>query len=248
MFESRLHRFSAGDALNKRELWEGWLQWANRLSGIDSDNIARAQFGRQKFTIDAFIEMFSAGYDVSESDGLVSSPSGTMVAASKKIVSLDSTGSYWVNWSLTLQPSGGGDHRFAGGVPFIGGEFVGSAQDFKAEMGWYNNSSVSEVWAVAPGLSGLASGDDDENIKYERLLDDYARTGLRGTQSNTKNYTRSKTAVGSQVTGHDYIHLSGCGAATSGRLTGNVGVMIFCNPGVSFKIKSSRLTLHRRNG
>lgn len=248
MFESRLHRFSAGDALNKRELWEGWLQWANRLSGIDSDNIARAQFGRQKFTIDAFIEMFSSGYDASDSDGLVSSPSGTMVAASKKIVSLDATGSYWVNWSLTLQPSGGGDHRFVGGVPFIGGEFVGSAQDFKAEMGWYNNSSVSEVWVAGSGLTGLVGDEDDAEIKYEQLFDDYSRYGFRGADTKTINSTQSKVAVPSQVAGRDYIHLSGCGAATSGRLTGNVGVMIFCNPGVSFKIKSSRLTLHRRNG
>lgn len=248
MFETRLHRFSAGNALNKRELWEGWLQWANRLSSIDSDNIARAQFGRKMFTIDAFIEMFSSGYDVSEPDGIVSSPSGTMVAASKKIVSLDSAASYWLNWSITLQAMGSKSHRFAGGVPFIGGEFVGSAQDFKAEMGWHNNSSVSEVWAKGSGLSGLSSGDDDSKVKYEHHLDTYTDYGRMGTESKTKYSTRAKTTIESQIKSGEVIHLSGSGAATSGRLTGNVGVVIFCNPESEFKIKASRLTLHRRNG
>lgn len=243
MFETRLHRFDANDAINKRSLWEGWLQWANRFSSIDSDNIARTQFGRSRFTIDAFIEMFSAGLDVSEPNGLMSSSSGTMVAASKKIVSLEVSGDYWVNWSITLQPRGVGDHRFAGGVPFVGNQFVGSAQDFKAEMGWHNNSSISEAIGRGPEWGGIG----DEDTAYDLIHNNWGDLGRLGVQRRTAISSEEKTKVDSQIAGRDYIHLSGSGAASVGRVTGNIGVMLLCDPDTSYAIIASRLTLHRRN-
>ena len=88
MFETRLHTIQSSDSIDKRKLWEGWLQWANKLSAIDSDAIARGEFFRNRFTIDTFLELFHDGQDVSEDNGSVSNESGTLVAVSKKIVSL----------------------------------------------------------------------------------------------------------------------------------------------------------------
>lgn len=239
MFETRLHRISASHAVDKRKLWEGWLQWANRFSRLDSDNIARAQFGRDRFSIDSFMELFSAGLDVSESAGLVSNETGTMVAASKKIVSLDISGDYWINWSITLKEDSG-DCRFVGGVPFVGNKFIGSAQDFKAEMGWFNNSDITEATARGPSWAGPGTE------PYETMSDDWESFGMYGVERNTKNDTLQKSKIPAQGT-NKVFHLSGSGATTLGRLTGNTGIMLFCQPGSSFQITASRLTLHRRN-
>lgn len=249
MFETRLHFIQALDAPNKRKMWEGWLQWANRLSSIDSDNIARGQLGRRKFNISAFLEMFHDGHTVSEDDGVVSNESGTYIAASKKIVSLDVNGEYWVTWSLYLTADDG-ECRFVGGVPYIGNTFVSSAQDFKAEFGWYNNSDVTEAVTRTPEWMGGASSDDISEI----LIDNYDSYGMRGVQRDTKTSepgNRSKHKRASQlknsISQKDVpIHLSGAGAVNIGRSTGNVGVLLFCQPGSSFKIKASRLTIHRR--
>jgi len=248
MFETRLHRFDENYALDKRKLWEGWLQWANRMSYLDSDNIARAQFGRQKFTIDAFIEMFSAGALSTDPAGVLEGATGTITSASKKIVSMDAFGDYWVTWSLTLSPTGEttagfGDHRYAGGVAFIGDQIVGTAQDFKAEMGWHNNTAISNSNARGKDWGGLG----EDNKAYELLYDDYTQLARFGTRRRTKWTTTGKWLVGSRIGSGDYIHLSGSGAASVPRVTGNIGVIIYCNPGATFSIKASTLTIHRRN-
>ena len=244
MFETRLHVIQPNDAIDKRKLWEGWLQWANRLSGIDSDNLARLQFGRDSFTIDAFLELFSAGLDASDAAGLVSNEAGTMVAASKKIVNLDISGDYWINWSLTLATNTG-DCFFVGGVPFIGNQFIGSANDFKAEMGWFNNSDITESARNGPEIVG-PEGDATE-LTYE----DWESFGKIGHTFKTKalNLTKDDALQQRRHTFNDkaYIHLSGSGAATLGRGTGNTGIILFCQPGSTFNITASRLTLHRRN-
>lgn len=244
MFETRLHRIGENHAIDRRKLWEGWLQWANKLSRIDSDNIARNQFGRDRFTIDAFIELFSAGADVSEDDGVVSNENGTMVAASKKIVNLDISGEYWINWSLTLE-SGSGDCRFVGGVPFIGNTFIGSATDFKAEMGWYNNSDISEGLSRGPEWSGPGE------TPYEMIFDNWDSYGKYGVTRKTKFISVTKTEIAPQknrlTSQKIQVHLSGSGSAQIGRNTGNVGVLLFCQPSSEFKITASRLTIQRRN-
>lgn len=252
MFEVRVHRVSENDAVNKRKLWEGWLQWANRFSNIDSDNIARNQFGRDDFEIDAFLELFSAGLDASESGGLVSNETGTIVSASKKIESLDVFADYWVNWSLTLKSSSG-PCRFVAGVPFIGREIISSAQDIKAEMGWFNNSNITEAASRGPEWNSVIEG---ENTPYEFVYEDWESFGKHGWTRLTASFgTGTKTKITSQVLRLDgtqrdaeiYYHLSGSGAATLGRITGNIGIMLFCQPSSRFQIISSRLTLHRRN-
>ena len=245
MFETRLHRFDENYALDKRKLWEGWLQWANRMSYLDSDNIARAQFGRQKFTIDAFIEMFSAGSDESDPNGIVSGSSGSMISASKKIVSLDAFGDYWVNWSITLRAKSG-DCRYVGGVPVIGDQVVGSAQDFKAEMGWYNNSSITESFRRDIS-AGYPVGEDGAINEF--MHDNWDSLGRHGESYDTRWQTKPKTVIASQVSGKEKqrVHLSGSGAATVARVTGNIGIVVFCEAGSEFAIESSRMTLHRRN-
>lgn len=244
MFETRLHVIQPNDAISKRKLWEGWLQWANRLSGIDSDNLARSQFGRDSFTIDAFLELFSAGLDASDAAGLVSNESGTMVAASKKIVSLEISGDYWVNWSLTLATNSG-DCMFVGGVPFVGNQFIGSANDFKAEMGWFNNSDITE--SARNGPEAVGPEDDATEMTYEDW-ESFGKTGVT-FQTKASSYTKVDVLRQRYYMHNDkaYVHLSGSGAATLGRITGNVGILLFCQPGSTFNITASRLTLHRRN-
>jgi hypothetical protein len=168
-----------------------------------------------------------------------------MVAASKKIVNLDISGDYWINWSLTLVTNKG-DCSFVGGVPFIGNQFIGSANDFKAEMGWFNNSDITEAVSHGPESAGVA--EDPYEITYE----DWESFGKKGTTRRTKAYNSEKEDVPAQrryaaPNEKAHVHLSGSGAATLGRVTGNAGIMLFCQPGSSFNITASRLTLHRRN-
>jgi|1_EtaG_2_1085319.scaffolds.fasta_scaffold00227_6 hypothetical protein len=254
MFETRLHVVQPNDALSKRKLWEGWLQWANRLSGIGSDAVARGQFARNKFTIDTFLELFHDGQDVSGDNGSVANEAGTLVAASKKIVSLDISGNYWVNWSLGLTTATG-ECRFVGGVPFVGNTFIGSAQDFKAELGWYNNSDVTEC--VSRGKEWMG-GPFSDRAPTEVLQDNYDSYGKYGTLRKTKTGSppdedkdiitpQAGTISGEPVQQSVNVHLSGSGSAVLGRSTGNVGILLFCQPGSAFNIVSSRLTLHRRN-
>tara|TARA_R110000824_G_scaffold178505_3_gene358249 strand:+ start:6748 stop:7542 length:795 start_codon:yes stop_codon:yes gene_type:complete len=262
MFETRLHRIQANDALSKRKLWEGWLQWANKLGRIDSDNIARHQFDRLFFTPGTFLEMFSAGLDAEGTDpASLSGYSGTMIAASKEIISLDISGEYWLNWSLTLEAISG-ECRFAGGIPFVGNTFVESAKDFKAELGWYNNMALldQEMFPTGKiGYGGIATGTLDEK---------WGRYGFAGSQANefdvhpfddghlagTPKGQQIHTEDGSYSSDKDQalkrenttIHLSGAGSSYVGRVTGNIGVLLFCQDGSRFDITDSRLTLHRR--
>ena len=244
MFETKLHSFSENDALHKRALWEGWLQWANRFSSLDSDNIERQTFGRKVFKIGAFIDMRDGGATVSEDNGLVSGPHGTMAAASKALISLDNFGQYWVDWSLSLQASTG-ECRFIGGVPFIGNQFIGAAQDFKAEMGWYQNSSISQSSIRGPGWGTLGDSGDP----YEFVEDNWDSYGMQGIERHGAMSQEEKDQVGSQLIGAKqlhFVHLSGSGAAPVGRITGNAGILLFCQPNSTFKIIASTLILRKR--
>lgn len=259
MFETRLYRISANDAIDKRKLWEGWLQWANRFSRLDSDNVARKQFSRTHFDIDAFLEMFSAGLDTTSTASLISGETGTMVAASKKFVSLDIFGEYWINWSITLKAISG-QCRFAAGVPFIGNKFIGSAKDFKAEMGWYNNTNLSKYITLSQKDLGFIDLDNPTPVLKNKSWGDYGEwlgssTPAQHvqTQVNPQDYPvrESSTNQGSDkslypIDDSAKIHLSGSGSAYVGRVSGNIGVLLFCQPGSEFQIISSRLTLHRR--
>mgnify|MGYP003146933858 CR=1 FL=1 len=255
MFDTRLYRISANDAFDRRKLWEGWLQWANRFSRLDSDSIARSQFDRENFSIDAFIEMFHAGLDVTDDAGLVSNESGTIIAASKKIISLDIAGDYWVNWSIPLKAKSG-DCRFVSGVPFVGNQIVGSAQDFKAELGWYNNSDITESVVRGPEWGGVVEVGEDFT-PYEMTYEDWDSYGKYGLERHSEGASASTVTVGgkdkitSQLSGGGqevmYYHLSGSGSAMVGRITGNIGILLFCQSGSEFNIVASRLTLRRRN-
>ena len=176
MFEARLHRVSENDAISKRKLWEGWLQWANRFSSLDSDNLSRKQFDQEDFELGSFLEMYGDGFSPFDSGGTVVGDSGTMAAVSKEIVSLDTYGEYTVTWSVTLRASSG-ECRFAGGVPFIGNTFIASAKDFKAEMGWYNVCSLSKKQVLLATDLGVESGAIGD-VRAEVLVDAVSYTHL----------------------------------------------------------------------
>lgn len=245
MFETRLHRISADHAIDRRKLWEGFLQWANRLSRLDSDNIARLQFGPDKFELDSFIEMSKAGFDVGGDVGVVSSEAGAVVVASKKVHSLDISGDYWIDWSLGLKVKSG-QCRFVGGIPFIGNEFVGSAQDFKAVIGWLQNSSDSKAETDGEG-SDLLSSAFEEDMS---LVSDDVRYGRAGERMTVPPFSSRDRYVPTDFfglgVGSAYYHLSGSGAASTGRVTGSVGVLVFCQDESELSIESAHLSLRRR--
>lgn len=246
MFETRLHHISPGDAVNKRKIWEGFLQWANRLSNLDSDSIARLQFDRDNFSLDSFLEMHSAGFSVGVDSGIVSSETSTSIVASKKIVSLDIAGDYWIDWSMTLKVKSG-NCSFVGGVPFIGNEFFGSAQDFKSTMGFFQNTTITQ-FVETPSV-GVRTGYYDDVWKYN----------FYGSQTN---YVIGETASGDELVSYekgvsiapefsenryaDYYHLSGCGAASVGRVTGNIGVVAYCQDESTLEVVGANMSIRRR--
>ena len=261
MFETRVHSVSPLDAVNKRKLWEGFLQWANRFSRIDSDNLKRLSLSRENFTIDSFLDMYESNTAPADSGGMVSGDTGVMVATSQKFVSLETAGEYWVNWSISLQRSNG-DCRFVGAVPFVGDQIIGSAQDFKAEMGWYNNMSVAEaesrgpMWGEIGGKNRTPDGSGGYHVSpnndqaYEFVYDEYDHYGRQGHQRHTRHGATEKTIRPSQLTSTKVIakvHLSGAGGGLVGRVTGNIGIIVYAFPGSTFNVIASTLTVHRRN-
>ena len=94
-------------------------------------------------------------------------------------------------------------------------------------------------------------GPFEDRSPTEILEDNYDSFGKKGMHRKTKTSdppNRTKDNIPSQK-GQQSInyHLSGAGSAILGRTTGNIGILLFCQPGSSFNIVSSRLTLHRRN-
>lgn len=243
MFDTRLHHISPGDAINKRKIWEGFLQWANRLSRLDSDCIARLQFEPGDFTLDSFLEMSQFGFDVGSETGLISGESGSSVIASGEIVSLDVSGDYWVDWSANIKLLSG-QSRFVGGIPFVGNEFFGSAQDFKAVMGWLQNST-SQKSSKQQGSDGLSSISDEQ---VESVSEDYDY-GLKGQSWDNDFSIRNRSYVPSRFSDFDtsiYYHLSGCGSASIPRITGKAGVLLFCQEGSKMQVNGARMSLRRR--
>ena len=249
MFETRLHLISENDALNKRKLWEGFLQWANRFSALDSDNIARLQFENSHFTANTFIEQTVSGFISSGDSGLVGNDSGTLIALSAGVSSLEISGSYWMTWSVDARTD---DSRFAAAVPFVGDKLVGCAQDFKAEMGWYNNMSVSEAVSRGPFWANIGGGADgaDKDQAFEYVYDNYDQYGKLGYDRHTRHSQVSKTKIESHLANSTTVakvHLSGSGSGVVGRVTGNIGIIVYAFPGSTFSIIGSTLTVRRRN-
>ena len=219
--------------------------------------------------------MFHDGLDTSDSAGLVSGESGAMVAASKEFVTLESSGEYWVTWSLTLKAMSGGC-RFAGGVPFVGNAIVGSAQDFKAMIGWYNNmtltmhvtrdestikypdggvamgqyTSLEDGWGVYGHVQYSYSDPHlgKQPITIESGGATYGHSSVGVEEYYPQIITEETGTAGTYQAGQPVTtyHLSGSGSAYVGRMSGNIGVILSCEPNSTFQILASRLTLHKR--
>ena len=244
LFDVRLHRFSPDDALDRRKLWEGFLQWANRLSRLGPDNVARHQFGPEHFELDSFLDMVHQEIVVDGNDvGRVSGESGGAVVLTTSVDSLDAVGDYWIDWSVELRIREG-QCRFVGGIPFIGNKFFASAQDFKAVMGWFQNSSDTRTTAEhgsGPFAHTLSPGIDvnQENARHGRL------GVFRKTDTLNKSTKYVPTQYGYYPT-NTYFHLSGSGAATISRSTGNAGLLLFCQDSSEFSVESANMSLRKR--
>ena len=248
MFETRLHLISENDALNKRKLWEGFLQWANRFSALDSDNIARLQFENSHFTANTFIEQTVSGFISSGDSGLVGNDSGTLIALSAGGSSLEISGSYWMTWSVDARTD---DSRFAAAVPFVGDKLVGCAQDFKAEMGWFGNSLGTGSVAHGATLTGF-DWILKESDKYETTTEEWSEYGKRGksrrvmSDSTSKRDNEFQGKIGNEK-GSVFYHLCGSGAVSLGRNTGNVGVVVYAQPGKKIRVSRATMVLRKRN-
>ena len=252
MFETRVHLISENDALNKRKLWEGFLQWANRFSGLDSDNIARNQFSNPHFFSKAFIEQTSAGFSSTGVEkGRVSNDTGTLIALSASIESLDVSGEYWITWNVEAKTK---NACFAGGVPFIGDRMAGAAQDFKALVGWFNNSVARGATAHGPSVTGFNTDEDPYEAAFENWMEYKKKGGMR----NIAHESVSKTPVGLGesttywinkpfIANYVYYHLSGCGSVHLPRCTGNVGVVLYTEPGADLNVLQATMVLRKRN-
>jgi hypothetical protein len=250
LFETRLHTISRDDALDKRKIWEGFVQWANKLSRIDSDAIARGQFTTGDFRPDAFCEMDSVGFTHGSFSGIIQGSYGA-VGISKKFESLDISGDYWMDWSVSLKRTKG-QARWVSGIPFIGNHFFGSAQDFRAQMGFYQNGQISVTTKfsgsdTASDPSGSADSNDGSVSTDEWRYGHYGRRV--SVSKDTHSYTESREYVpreGADDGQNDYYHLSGSGCASVGRVTGNIGVLILGQDGSEFELESGHISLRRR--
>jgi len=250
LFETRLHTISEDDALNRRKVWEGFIQWANNLSGVGSDNIARDQFGPDDFQIDSFIEMHSAGFDKGSLSAIINGSHGS-VAISKSFTSLDLSGDYWMDWSVSMKLISGGA-RWVCGIPFIGNHFFGSAQDFRAQMGFYQNGEVTATrhWSGADDASDPPGSDDGSkgNMPADEWKHGYYGRKI-AVAKGVVSYAEDRNLVPREGAGdgqEDYYHLSGSGCASAGRVTGNMGVIILGQDGSEFEVESGHMSLRRR--
>tara|TARA_R100001082_G_scaffold110983_1_gene92708 strand:+ start:564 stop:1277 length:714 start_codon:yes stop_codon:yes gene_type:complete len=234
------------DAPDKRKVWEGLLQWANKFSRIGSDNIARDQFNAGDFRIDAFIEMAKSyhGYG-SESGGIVKG-SGGDIALADKFVSMDISGDYYIDWSVSLARKSG-PMRFAYGIPFIGNKVFGSAQDYKSQMGFYQNSQIDRTLSFAGSDFASSSKDEREDRSFdsEARYQRFGRT-VRSTDPNPYTENTSYIVRHGIDSKTEHMHLSGSGAATIPAASGGIGVLILCDEGTSFTISGGSISLRRR--
>lgn len=248
MFETRVHKIAEFDGLNKRKLWEGWLQWANRLSRIDSDNIKRRQFTRENFRLNSFIEMYSINHPAG--GGSILGKGSNLIAGSEEFITLETSGEYWITWSLTLKVKTGGC-RTAFAMPFIGDSFIGSAQDCYCEMGWYNNQELAEAVkrsATSVGRFGLLDEDEVEQIRHQTDMPWEDAYGKKGVHIQTRAFTGgTKELIPPQLKTGGFVHLSGSGGAYVSRSTGSIGILVSGFKGSRFDIMSSSISIHKRS-
>ena len=248
MFETRVNKIAEFDGLNKRKLWEGWLQWANRLSRIDSDNIKRRQFTRENFKLNSFMDMYSINHPTG--GGAVIGRGSTLIAGSEKFITLETSGEYWITWSLTLQSKTPSGCRTAFAMPFIGDSLIGAAQDCYCEMGWYNNQELAEVVerpATSVGRFGLIDEDEVDSLRYATEMPWDEAFGKQGMFVQSQSFISRKNLIPPQLKINDYVHLSGSGGAYVSRSTGSIGIIVNGFKGSRFKIVSSSISIHKRS-
>ena len=206
MFKLRKHKISNNDALDKRKLKENYLFFANQLSEIGSDSIARSQLKNADFELDSFIEFKDTGYTYSsDRKGQIQGDVGTSAAIINSIESFDIQGDYSISWTIQvdlLRTKNGntattGDYRFVAVVPFMGATAVSSAESSFHEMGFINNTDCVDVEISTPDTFAPRKG-SDEKAFYERtteVFDQYGRWMAirKGDMFTGSGYTAPKS-------------------------------------------------------
>lgn len=115
-----------GDALDRRRIWESFMEAAERLSEISSFAIGDGILGRENFELNSWIEMYTSH---SQSQNFVAPDYGSVVSDSMiEVVHDDSFFEGRICWAIDLRPGDAGKLAFA--YPVVDGIPIYGALDF----------------------------------------------------------------------------------------------------------------------
>lgn len=247
MFQSSKHRILKNSALDRRKLKENYFHFAGALSEVSSDSIKRNQFVPRDFKLSAFIDFKQSGFKDDDFSGRVSSDSGEVCLTIDSETSFDISGDYCITWNMEVQQTTG-DGRFISCSPFMGSQIISSAEDCFYEMGYINN--INPTKTKKRDVLKYDPRDADDAAPYEFVSDEWDVYGEAGSDITSELQTLSRESIPSQTTVLSVgkkIHLSGIGYVNMPRSSGNIGLVVYCQSGSSFKIDSARISVRKRS-
>tara|TARA_R100000008_G_C3580407_1_gene168126 strand:+ start:1669 stop:2328 length:660 start_codon:yes stop_codon:yes gene_type:complete len=152
MFETRPHSIVSGASLNKRKLHECLVQFANKLSRLEDDNLGRYTIGRDRLEIDATIkfhknQMSNSSFQTIAGKSSAGNAYIYLGGIRMEVENTSGSGYYWLNWSLTGEVKD--NAAVVGAFPFAGTELLTGLGDYIEKTNHMQGFYLSENYSGA---------------------------------------------------------------------------------------------------